>query len=211
MIWGKRKMVGRRRIKVSMGKCLKGDFSGQTWLCFNYLQRFRNLFLVNGLGFLPNLFGLNLMQPFFGLQIINFLGPLAAHLIFGFLLFFKTDYFIPQEFAGETESSTNITGAEIQFITFTFMGLYLLTSALPSILSLIILFVTKNNNPQFNEIYLKYLNPAYVTSTVAELIIGTWLLLGSQGLVNLIRKLRYAGLDSDGDVHIDKLDDYRRN
>lgn len=154
-------------------------------------------FLVKGLIALPSSSGINLAMPFFGLQIVILFWPLLVHLIIGFLLYFQTDLFLPKEIAEETESPANIDGAEIQFIIFTLIGLYLLVSAVPAILSLIAILLTKTNNPEYNVIYLKYLNPYYITTTIVEFIIGTWLLLGSRGMVNFIRKLRYAGLDSD--------------
>jgi len=99
---------------------------------------------------------------------------------------------IPQTDAGTKPKA--LGEVEAQVIAFSILGLWLLVSAIPDIFYWVT-YVYRIKSIGFGGVRTE-LTPQYIAgiaSTIAELVLGAWLLFGSRGLVGLIRKFRYAG------------------
>lgn len=81
---------------------------------------------------------------------------------------------------------------ELQVVAFSILGLWVLASAIPHIFYWIT-YVYRIKNVGFGNIELTPQNIGGIVSTVVELVLGVWLLLGAKGLVGIIRRLRHAG------------------
>lgn len=80
----------------------------------------------------------------------------------------------------------------VQVVAFSVMGLWVLTTAIPDAFYWIVL-AYRVKHADLESASLSTEQVAYIFSTAVELIIGLWLLFGSQGLVGVIRRIRYAG------------------
>lgn len=81
----------------------------------------------------------------------------------------------------------------IAVVSFSIMGLWVLTTAIPDMFYwATFAYQTKNTdigNPELSPEHI-----AYMVSTVIEIVIGFLLLLGSRGILGIIRRFRYAGM-----------------
>jgi len=84
--------------------------------------------------------------------------------------------------------SNNIQKETIQEIAFTVVGIYLIANALPKITDAIINIIQQGRfkNIQYTRGF------TYIISSIVQIGIGIFLVLGSKGLVNSIKKLRGA-------------------
>ena len=84
--------------------------------------------------------------------------------------------------------SNNIQKETIQEIAFTVVGIYLIANALPKITDVIISIILQGRfkNIQYTRGF------TYIISSIVQIGIGIYLVLGSKGLVNTIKKLRGA-------------------
>lgn len=97
----------------------------------------------------------------------------------------------------QTDASTKpgaLDEVEFQVTAFSILGLWVLVSAIPDIFYWVT-YVYRIKNIGFGQVRTELTpqNIASITSTIAEFILGVWLLLGSKGLVGMVRKLRHAG------------------
>jgi len=84
--------------------------------------------------------------------------------------------------------SNNIQKETIQEIAFTVVGIYLIAIALPKITDVIISIILQGRfkNIQYTRGF------TYIISSIVQIGIGIYLVLGSKGIVNTIKKLRGA-------------------
>lgn len=83
---------------------------------------------------------------------------------------------------------------EAQVIAFSILGLWVLVSAIPDIFYWVT-YVYRIKSVGFGQVRTELTpqNIAGIVSTIAQFILGVWLLLGSRGLVGMVQKLRHAG------------------
>jgi len=86
------------------------------------------------------------------------------------------------------ECNSSIQKEIIQEIAFTIVGIYLIANALPKITDAIINIIQQGRfkNIQFTQGF------SYIVDSIVQIGIGIFLVLGSKGLVNSIKKLRGA-------------------
>lgn len=77
-------------------------------------------------------------------------------------------------------------------VAFTVLGLYILSTAIPSIFSWLILRISIKN-ASFLDYGSSAENIASIVSTLVKLVIGLWLILGAKGLRGLIALPRILG------------------
>jgi len=81
---------------------------------------------------------------------------------------------------------------ELEVVAYSVVGLWVLTAALPDALYWAVLYYRAKADPAMSP----NLPPASIAAmllTGGKLVLGIWLMLGSRGLVGLIRRIRYAG------------------
>lgn len=81
----------------------------------------------------------------------------------------------------------------IAVVSFSIMGLWVLTTAIPDIFYWVT-FAYRIRSTDLGNSELSPEHIAYIVSTVVELAVGFWLLLGSRGILGIIRRFRYAGM-----------------
>jgi len=84
--------------------------------------------------------------------------------------------------------SNNIQKETIQEIAFTVVGIYLIANVLPKITQSIITLIQQG---RFKNIQFSY-SFSHLISSIIQIGIGIYLVLGSKGIVNTIKKLRGA-------------------
>ncbi|MDD4049132.1 MAG: hypothetical protein PHI90_10055 [Clostridia bacterium] len=124
----------------------------------------------------------------FSLFVLTYIGPTLIYLIFGLLLWFYGSIIaknITKTMELTSEEHTKSTAYDIQAIGFSLIGLYLLGSAIPKLSSYVVAIVLVPNT-NFSTI-------SRGIETVVQVVIGLGLLLGSKGLLCLVKTLRYSG------------------
>lgn len=87
---------------------------------------------------------------------------------------------------------TPIGGQELEVVAFSVVGLWVLTAALPDALYWVVLYFRIKVDAAMPP-DLPSQSIAAMLLTGGKLVLGTWLVLGSKGLVGLLRRIRYAG------------------
>lgn len=79
----------------------------------------------------------------------------------------------------------------VQALAFTITGVFLLVNAFPSLVSTLSVYAVLPE-PRMEQMWLEALRR--LVDAVIRIILGLWLVLGSKGLVDLIKKIRTAGV-----------------
>jgi hypothetical protein len=84
---------------------------------------------------------------------------------------------------------------KVQFIAFCIAGILLMGKAMPDLFSSLyqIIIMANSQISNGNRIYNGYL--AKIIGSGIQCIIGLWLVLGTGGIINIIKKLRTAGVN----------------
>lgn len=135
--------------------------------------------------------------------ILMSFGPYLMFIVIGiFLWSFShriSDFIGNEKHSAKVGSSNKKAVKEVEAIAFSVLGLFFVGSALPKAVSPIISLLTLNSftapglNPQILPTIGKLLE------VIVHLAFGMWLLLGTHGLVNAMKKLRKAGVQQDPD------------
>ncbi len=129
--------------------------------------------------------------------VITSLGPFVMFVV-GMGLWFLSgklsDYIGNEKQSGKFETSNKKTVEEIQTIAFSVLGLFFIGAALPKAVTPIMLFLAPNMGPGLN-----WQAFGQLLQVVVQLAFGLWLLLGAQGLVNFLKKVRRAGVQQNHD------------
>jgi hypothetical protein len=127
---------------------------------------------------------------------ISILSPFLLFFIFGVLLWFLSDKLSAIMVRDETQilASFEMKASDLQGILFSVIGLSLMGNALPKLLTTLTNMYTMRDVPNMIQRSL----PGAV-GTFTQIILGAIAFLGSSGLVNVLKKIRSAGLKSDDD------------
>jgi len=79
----------------------------------------------------------------------------------------------------------------VQVLAFTITGVFLLVNTIPSLVSALTVYAVLPE-PSMGQIWLETLRR--LVDSVIRVILGLWLVLGSKGLVALIKKIRTVGV-----------------
>lgn len=125
--------------------------------------------------------------------------PMALMVLLGVLIWIFADK-IADKLVGEMkgqEIGQSIDYYKIQCIAFSFAGVLVICSSLPELFSTIYQINTLPDQPINipERIYNDY--QAKLIGSGIKTILGIWLLLGTKGIVNAIRKLRTAGIHEE--------------
>ncbi len=126
---------------------------------------------------------------------------IASVILTAFILIGIVVYKYPIFFAGKLLPKTDDINAnikyslkDIQVVAFSIIGLYILVTGVPRLLYWLYIFQQVKYGPV--EIELAPENIANFISTILEIIIGFWLLLGAKGLQGLLYKIRNVGMNN---------------
>lgn len=122
-------------------------------------------------------------------MLFAFLPVVIAFLLWRFPLSVASAL-IPK--ATNREKPKPLSEPEIQVVAFSILGLWLLASAIPDVFYWVI-YAYRMETVGFRNVELTPQNIAGIVSTTVELVLGLWLLLGSKGIVGIVRRLRHAG------------------
>lgn len=139
-----------------------------------------------------------LRQPveYTGIGLVSAVTPMSLIIILSILLWLFADK-IANRLMGEvsTEGTIhNIDYNKIQYMAFILAGILVLCNSIPDLISNIYQINSMPKPPIEipDRIYRGYL--ANVIGAIIKTILGFWLVLGSTGISNMIKKLRTAGL-----------------
>jgi len=94
---------------------------------------------------------------------------------------------------GKTDTELSGDAVQLQLAGFSLLGVYILSWAIPDLINnFALLAFIPNDDPSYSSGSNPY-DIINLAVTVVEVVIGLYLVLQSQGLVNLIKRLRYAG------------------
>ena len=115
-------------------------------------------------------------------------------ILFGLIMWCLSDKIASSIFKSEDDTEVkSIIPSEIQIIAFSSVGLYLLCESIPHIAKVILFYYQiRTNEMRIDTTALLVERNSLILYLIIKMIIGVWLLLGSQGIVNLIRKTRRA-------------------
>ncbi len=114
------------------------------------------------------------------------------------LLFSLTLFFIPDKVTNKIIKNTYPTGNnqnnlhQVEQLSLTILGYYLLTKSLAQLVFQIANFVQATTNIPYESIQSGYsliFTPDFI-ALIAEFILGFWLVLGSKGIINAMKKMR---------------------
>jgi len=120
-------------------------------------------------------------------------------MVFGILLWFLADRvaarMVPERGSLAVESRT--TGADIQAIAFSVVGVFVLARFFPRLTQLI---VNLSVLADYDRAQLDARTKAMIGELIVQLAIGLWLLFGSRGIVGLLKTARGVGIGGSGDA-----------
>ncbi len=91
-----------------------------------------------------------------------------------------------------TEPAVQLGNNEIEHIALSLLGVWVLASAIPDIFYwTTFAYMIKSSGMVLG--VLRPENVGNIVATISEIIIGIWLIVGSKGIVGIVRRLRYAG------------------
>jgi|GEM_PF-5329369 len=117
-------------------------------------------------------------------------------IIFGLLIWWRSEAIASSIFKSDkADETSSIAASEIHVIAFSSIGLFFLCQSLPNIVKLIIFYyqinVASKGYPGLQSdpglLAEKY---SFLVYSIIQTVIGAWLLLGSSGIVKLIRATR---------------------
>ncbi len=114
--------------------------------------------------------------------------------VFGILLWVLVDRIAARVVSGAeapTEVS-KISGADIQAIAFSVVGMLVLARFFPQLAQLIVYLSILD---RYDHTPVDAMTKGRIGGLIVQLAIGLWLLLGSRGLVGLLKTVREAGLE----------------
>lgn len=88
--------------------------------------------------------------------------------------------------------SAPIGAGGVEVVAFSVMGLWVLTTAIPDIFYWVT-FVYRVKSAGIGSTELSPENIGNIVASIVELVIGFWLLFGSNGLLGILRNARHAG------------------
>lgn len=125
-------------------------------------------------------------------QASNIIAPFIFFILFGISLWLLSDklsrIMAKDENYSELTEALRITVSDIQRISFSVIGLFFIGNAIPQLVS-----VLANLYSIYRQDVSVSLLPNIVGS-VTKLILGLMIFLGSQGLVNILKAIRKAGV-----------------
>ena len=156
-------------------------------LSFKVLSVYAFLRVIDNLPYiLYSMFGNDAKKAIIPNLLITTIPPLLL-VLFGALLWYMAPFLASSVYKSAAfENEPNASLADIQTVAFTIVGLFLLASALPEIVSFIVIYYTM----WATDIGGKRALIQNIIVLLLKIGLGLWLLLGSRGLVNVIRSMR---------------------
>lgn len=120
-----------------------------------------------------------------------------VYILFGVLLWFFSDKLSALMVTKENHyyEGSGIRVSDIQRVAFSVLGLYFIGSALPTLITSFTSGYFMSGSPDLDTV-TRLIHHA---GTIAQLIIGLGIFLGSQGLVNFLNYIKTAGLGKPED------------
>jgi hypothetical protein len=94
--------------------------------------------------------------------------------------------------AGEEEPAGPVDWDTVQVVAFSITGVFFIVNAVPSLVSAFAVY-TLLPQPNIGQAGLQ--NASRMAEAVIRILLGVWLVLGSKGLVKLLKKIRTAGVN----------------
>lgn len=121
--------------------------------------------------------------------------PLLLNVVAGVLLWSCANGLARRMVQDEKVETPIVIGSEIQIVAFSILGLFTLLQALPRIGQLVINLYNLSRQDALMRQNFQGTTASEVVTLVIQLALGSWLLLGSSGLVRLLQSFRSVGLD----------------
>lgn len=156
----------------------------------NYLSSaMRNSIFPNGATMSPPPFSISIF-------ILQF-SPLALLLMFALFLWTQAD-FISAKMVGEQDKSMVpvSVSTDVQKVAFSVLGAYVLVSALPKLLQLLLdVWFMDSQTPKTSQ-YWSALAASDLSFAFVQVVLGLYLLFGARGLITLLANLRNIRRDT---------------
>jgi hypothetical protein len=123
------------------------------------------------------------------LLLASLLAPIALPLVLGGALWFGADALARKLFAASDAAAPPPTLEALQDLAFSIVGVFVLGVAIPDLAKLAY-YYWQLSTPGGVQIGSDIERRGALIETVAQLVIGFWLLFGSSGIANLLRKVR---------------------
>lgn len=129
--------------------------------------------------------------------ILNGVVSMAFPVVIGVLVWIFSDKlsgFMVKSKEGQDAEMMSVTFdlETVQIMALAITGVILIVNAVPSLISTLTVYAV-SPGPNVNQVWLGQILSRLVDSSV-RIILGLWLVLGSKGLVNYIKKIRTAGI-----------------
>lgn len=130
--------------------------------------------------------------------------PLILNLLAGSILWRNAEKIAGRMVAGDdTSPQTSATGKELQVVAFSALGLYTLLQVIPQIAELAMRYATQSQEEAEVLNHMRGYTSSELASTVVQMALGIWLLLGAASLAQLVQSFRTVGMDPQNRATID--------
>lgn len=154
--------------------------------------------IIQGINVMANVLSVSIATPnqVEPVSAINIIFPYIFLIIFGVLLLLFSDKLSSIMVKGETlpNEGLGIKPGDIQRILFSVLGLFLVGNSLPKLVTTLTSMYTTRDVANMT---IRLLPGA--VGAITQIILGTGVFFGSQGLVNILNMVRYAGLKREDD------------
>ncbi|NLI93963.1 MAG: hypothetical protein GX434_17730 [Peptococcaceae bacterium] len=152
--------------------------------------------IIQGVSAIANVLTYYITSPNIGNKYPgNIFFPLIFYVLLGILLWIFSNklskMMTKKESSDDSNENTKITPNDIQRISFSVLGLFFLVNSIPPIISGLTNYYAAH---QFDSSIRWIPN---VAGYATQFIIGLFILIGSQGLVNLLKAIRTAGVKEE--------------
>lgn len=157
-------------------------------------------FLANWLGALGSIVSTLFYFPTNMQAVLGSMVSMVFPVAIGVLLWIYSDklagFMVKPQDVQETEMiSASFDLETVQILAFTIIGVFLIVKAIPSLVSALTVCVILPQH-SVGQVWLQTISQ--LVDSVIQIILGLWLVLGSKGVVNFIKKIRTIGVSDKG-------------
>lgn len=130
-----------------------------------------------------------------GLRVVSMIYPILLLLVVSIFLWLYSDKLSDHMVKNlAVNEETKISYEDLQIVAFSVVGLFLVVNSLPELINAAINMKMLESQRMMQPMNMRM---TQLVGTGLKVLIGFWLLVGSQGIVGLIRTLRTAGLKNE--------------
>lgn len=161
--------------------------------------------IIQGINVFVNVFYVDIMSPqqFLLNTITSLIVNFGVLILMGVLILLLSDKLSVIIVKKETDfqEDSGLKASDIQRVSFSIIGLLWLGNSIPKLVSVLVSYYGLSNISDASvRSSARLFGSLGAGGVIAQLVLGLWLFLGSQGIVNFLNGIRNAGINREKDL-----------